>query len=223
MFPICLLPVPQVAHSFLKLHTRSPSYTLAPPNIISHLRLLPPKLATGLLETSVPCRSDAVSESESMEGGMVVVEAVEPESLEIDRSPSIEVTYVTNAPGPSLDDVRQLNRGKGKAVDEGSLFAEGDATSTTSSEIELQDQDGEDEEVDWTKYDPPQALSKTPNVTSEILLEVVESSIQNVKNQIIIEEQARKEQEEEARAAEGSGGSGRRYEKCRVVGAGATG
>ncbi|KAB5551397.1 hypothetical protein GE09DRAFT_1288029 [Coniochaeta sp. 2T2.1] len=41
-----------------------------------------------------------------------------------------------------------------------------------------------DEEVDWSKYDPPEALSKLPGLTSETVLAVVQSALENVKTQI---------------------------------------
>lgn len=41
-----------------------------------------------------------------------------------------------------------------------------------------------DEEVDWTKYDPPEALNKLPNITSETITAIVQSSLENIKNQI---------------------------------------
>ncbi|KAB5579876.1 hypothetical protein GE09DRAFT_1050516 [Coniochaeta sp. 2T2.1] len=50
-----------------------------------------------------------------------------------------------------------------------------------------------DEEVDWTKYDPPEALSKLPGLTSETVLAVVQSALENVRTQI---------QAEKVRAAE---------------------
>lgn len=35
--------------------------------------------------------------------------------------------------------------------------------------------------VDWRKFDPPKALRKAPNVTSQIILDIVQSSIENVR------------------------------------------
>lgn len=54
-----------------------------------------------------------------------------------------------------------------------------------------------DEEVDWTKYDPPEALNKLPDITSETIIAVVQSSLENVKHQI----QAERLRAEERRAA----------------------
>lgn len=41
-----------------------------------------------------------------------------------------------------------------------------------------------DDEVDWAKYDPPEALSKLPNITSETIIAIAQSSLENIKNQI---------------------------------------
>ncbi|OIW34718.1 hypothetical protein CONLIGDRAFT_675680 [Coniochaeta ligniaria NRRL 30616] len=54
-----------------------------------------------------------------------------------------------------------------------------------------------DEEVDWTKYDPPEALKKLPDITSETIIAVVQSSLENIKNQI----QAERLRAEEQRTA----------------------
>ncbi|RFU78792.1 hypothetical protein TARUN_3437 [Trichoderma arundinaceum] len=52
--------------------------------------------------------------------------------------------------------------------------------------------------VDWYKYDPPTALRKTPNVTSQILLEIIFTSIENVKVRVDEEQRLKKEAAEEA-------------------------
>jgi hypothetical protein len=44
-------------------------------------------------------------------------------------------------------------------------------------------------EVDWTRYDPPEALNKLPNITSETIIAVVQSSLENIKAQIQAEKQ----------------------------------
>lgn len=46
-----------------------------------------------------------------------------------------------------------------------------------------------DDEVDWTLYEPPEALGKLPNITSETIIAVVQSSLENIKNQIQVEKQ----------------------------------
>ena len=58
--------------------------------------------------------------------------------------------------------------------------------------------------VDWTKYDPPASLRTTPNITSTIILEVVATSMENLKTRIAEENDRRKQEEEEEkrRAAE---------------------
>jgi hypothetical protein len=52
--------------------------------------------------------------------------------------------------------------------------------------------------VDWHKYDPPTALRKTPNVTSQILLDIIFTSIDNVKARVDEEQRLKKEAAEEA-------------------------
>ncbi|KAJ9164855.1 RBR-type E3 ubiquitin transferase [Coniochaeta hoffmannii] len=52
-----------------------------------------------------------------------------------------------------------------------------------------------DEEVDWTKYEPPEALQKLPNITSETIIAVVQSSLVNIKNQIQAEQLRAQEQQ----------------------------
>lgn len=74
-----------------------------------------------------------------------------------------------------------------------------------------------DEDVHWTKYDPPEALNKLPNITSETIIAVVQSSLENIKNQIQAERLRAQEQQEaiveeaaaEAAAAEAEEGKGK--------------
>ncbi|KND90195.1 tRNA-dihydrouridine(20a/20b) synthase [NAD(P)+]-like protein [Tolypocladium ophioglossoides CBS 100239] len=56
-------------------------------------------------------------------------------------------------------------------------------------------------DVDWHKYGPPAMLRKAPNVTSQILLDIVAASIDNVKARIVEEDRQRLE-EERRRATE---------------------
>ncbi|KAK1769978.1 hypothetical protein QBC33DRAFT_512647 [Phialemonium atrogriseum] len=59
------------------------------------------------------------------------------------------------------------------------------------------------EEVDWTKYEPPEALTKVPNITSETIMAVVVASLDNIRQQIKAEEeQAARREEAAARDAE---------------------
>ncbi|OTA07962.1 hypothetical protein A9Z42_0088980 [Trichoderma parareesei] len=60
--------------------------------------------------------------------------------------------------------------------------------------------DGDMDDVDWQDYEPPTALRKTPNVTSQILLDIVFSSIENVKSRVAGEQRLRKEAADEAAA-----------------------
>lgn len=52
---------------------------------------------------------------------------------------------------------------------------EPDASKDVLSRVELQD-------VDWRQYEPPASMNKVANVTSEILLEIVNSSVENIKS-----------------------------------------
>ena len=56
--------------------------------------------------------------------------------------------------------------------------------------------------VDWHKYEPPKLASKTPNVTSQILLDIIESAVQNIKAKNAEEDQQKQAAEEGKRAAE---------------------
>ncbi|KAM0254808.1 hypothetical protein ACHAQJ_006407 [Trichoderma viride] len=58
--------------------------------------------------------------------------------------------------------------------------------------------DGDINGVDWHKYHVPTALRKIPNVTSQILLDIVFTSIENVKARIDEEQRLKKEAAEEA-------------------------
>lgn len=68
------------------------------------------------------------------------------------------------------------------------------------------------EVVDWRKVEPPAALRKAPNVTSQILLDVVQSSIDNVRDRIrnerreeVMAEEQRVAEEQAARREEQKG------------------
>lgn len=52
--------------------------------------------------------------------------------------------------------------------------------------------------VDWRKYEPPAALRKAPAIKSQILLDIIFSSIENVKSRVEEEERLLKEAAEEA-------------------------
>lgn len=47
--------------------------------------------------------------------------------------------------------------------------------------------------VDWRKYEPPAALRKAPTIKSQILLDIIFSSIENVKSRVEEEERLLKE------------------------------
>ncbi|RGP75019.1 e3 ubiquitin- ligase ari9 [Fusarium longipes] len=53
----------------------------------------------------------------------------------------------------------------------------------------------DDVDFDWRKYDPPSTLRKAPNITSQVLLDVLQSSIDNVKAKNIEYDRQKKEAE----------------------------
>ncbi|GFP56304.1 probable E3 ubiquitin-protein ligase ARI9 [Trichoderma asperellum] len=57
---------------------------------------------------------------------------------------------------------------------------------------------GDVNSVDWRKYEPPAALRKAPTIKSQILLDIIFSSIENVKTRVEEEERLLKEATEEA-------------------------
>ncbi|GKT48046.1 putative efflux pump gsfJ [Colletotrichum spaethianum] len=58
-----------------------------------------------------------------------------------------------------------------------------------------------DDEVDWSRYNPPAALKTAPNITNDVLLEVLQTSIENIQARVAEENQVR-QLEEEARRRE---------------------
>ncbi|KAF4947287.1 hypothetical protein FGADI_10596 [Fusarium gaditjirri] len=61
-------------------------------------------------------------------------------------------------------------------------------------------------DLDWHKYNPPKALRKAPNITSQILLDVLQSSVENVDLRIIEEDRQKKEKEEKRKQEENEKG-----------------
>lgn len=59
-----------------------------------------------------------------------------------------------------------------------------------------------DENVDWTKYDPPDALRTAPTVTSDILLQLITSSIDKVKTRVAEEDRVKRQQSNARRQRE---------------------
>ncbi|KAK2592325.1 hypothetical protein QQS21_009983 [Conoideocrella luteorostrata] len=57
-------------------------------------------------------------------------------------------------------------------------------------------------DIDWHKYEPPNALRKAPNVNSLILLDIVAQSIDNVRERISEEDRLKRAEEEKRQAAE---------------------
>ena len=55
----------------------------------------------------------------------------------------------------------------------------------------------DDIDFDWHKYDPPGALRKAPNITSQILLDILQSSIENIKAKNAEEDRQKKELEDQ--------------------------
>lgn len=62
------------------------------------------------------------------------------------------------------------------------------------SRVELQD-------VDWRQYEPPALMNKVANVTSEILLEIVNSSVENIKSRNEEARQAEADQQAQEQTA----------------------
>lgn len=61
-------------------------------------------------------------------------------------------------------------------------------------------------DLDWHKYNPPKALRKAPNITSQVLLDVLQSSVENVYARIIEEDRQKKENEEQRKQEENEKG-----------------
>lgn len=57
-------------------------------------------------------------------------------------------------------------------------------------------------DVDWYKYNPPAALRKATHITSQVLLDIVWSSIENVKTQAAEHHRQRREEKEQSKLAE---------------------
>ncbi|KAL9575279.1 hypothetical protein ACKAV7_000641 [Fusarium commune] len=61
-------------------------------------------------------------------------------------------------------------------------------------------------DLDWHKYNPPKALRKAPNITSQVLLDVLQSSVENVNARIVEEDRQKKENEEQRKQEENEKG-----------------
>ncbi|KAH7270366.1 uncharacterized protein BKA55DRAFT_498869 [Fusarium redolens] len=61
-------------------------------------------------------------------------------------------------------------------------------------------------DLDWHKYNPPKALRKAPNITSQVLLDILQSSVENVNARIIEEDRQKKENEEQRQQEENEKG-----------------
>ncbi|KAH8177654.1 IBR domain, a half RING-finger domain-containing protein [Sarocladium implicatum] len=73
----------------------------------------------------------------------------------------------------------------------------------TSSGVDIAPK-SESEELDWRRYDPPAALRKAPNITSHVLLEIIQSSVDKVRRSTsdeLREEDAKTQQALEAELA----------------------
>ncbi|KAF4334639.1 e3 ubiquitin ligase ARI9 [Fusarium beomiforme] len=57
-------------------------------------------------------------------------------------------------------------------------------------------------DLDWHKYDPPRALTKASNITSQVILDILQSSLENVQARIIEEDCLQKEIEEQEKQEE---------------------
>ncbi|KZL71822.1 IBR domain-containing protein [Colletotrichum tofieldiae] len=73
---------------------------------------------------------------------------------------------------------------------------------TPTDELEPETATAEaDDEVDWSRYNPPAALRTAPNITNVVLLEVLQTSIEKILARVAEEDQVR-QLEEEARQRE---------------------
>ncbi|PKS07896.1 hypothetical protein jhhlp_006504 [Lomentospora prolificans] len=90
-----------------------------------------------------------------------------------------EEVAVTPAQDDSEGAEHTSDKGKGKAVKE------------VSKDVEEQDEDA------WMRYPPPKCLWQAPHVTSEMILNLVNVSIENVRNRAAEAERVRQEQEGE--------------------------
>lgn len=61
-------------------------------------------------------------------------------------------------------------------------------------------------DLDWHEYNPPKALRKAPNITSQVLLDVLQSSVENVNARIMEEDRQKKENEEQRKQEENEKG-----------------
>lgn len=92
-------------------------------------------------------------------------------------------------------DFYTINTRKGKEIDSGPLLD--GPESPVASEQAMEDKSDED----WTRYEPPSALTSLPNITSELIRDLIETSIQNVRNHIAQDADARRQIEDEKRKA----------------------
>jgi hypothetical protein len=114
----------------------------------------------------------------------------------VDGSPSCLEELVFIHPSSVDDDEDQETRGtrdkgKGKAIAQ----ADGDST------VEL-GHSADTLEVDWTKFEHPEALTSTGDLDVDTVLQVIHQSIDNVKARILREEQEREAAKEVARPAQ---------------------
>ncbi|KAF5659699.1 e3 ubiquitin ligase ARI9 [Fusarium heterosporum] len=60
--------------------------------------------------------------------------------------------------------------------------------------------------LDWHKHDPPKALRKAPNITSQVLLDILQSSLENVQARNIEQDRQKEELEEQRKIEESDKG-----------------
>ncbi|KAH8675473.1 hypothetical protein BX600DRAFT_534937 [Xylariales sp. PMI_506] len=112
-------------------------------------------------------------------------------------------------------DVDNITRWKGKGKDVGIPedtfpiplvkvdYVEEEAEPKLEPKLEESEEDEDVElEVDWTEYEPPTGLSDVSNINSEIIVQIVEKSIGNIKTRIQEEKERRKAEAEAEAAAE---------------------
>jgi hypothetical protein len=57
-------------------------------------------------------------------------------------------------------------------------------------------------DLDWHKYNPPGALRKAPNITSQVLLDILQSSLKNVKERNFEQDRQKEELEQQRKLEE---------------------
>jgi len=116
--------------------------------------------------------------------------------IAVDGSPScLEGMVLTPPPSTKGDESQETegsrDKGKGKAI----VQDDGDST------VEL-GRGADTVEADWTEFEPPEALTSIGDLEGDIILQIVQQSIETIKARILWEEQEREAAEQVARPAQ---------------------